>query len=290
MQPAITFFYGKKAVLASINQVRTVFMFYKKIFLFLMIAAVSMSLLSSVSFTTIEEDISGSFVVRADMSSNAGTIDVVKTVANIKVEALTDSMALRIEENVDRASKEIYAAYLKAEEERKIAEEAARQAELAKIAEEEARKAEEKAEAESKAAAGSSGGPGLSGIEAEILNLVNNTRAQHGLSILSPSQVLIDLARIRSNDMVTRNYFSHYTPDGQNIKHLLNQYGVSYRNFGENLGNASPANYGTPGAFINAWMNSPSHRDNMLKGYYTSIGVGIVDGGGRRVVTVLFIR
>jgi uncharacterized protein YkwD len=102
--------------------------------------------------------------------------------------------------------------------------------------------------------------------------------------------MLTDLARLRSNDMVTRGYFSHYTPDGQNIKHIFAQYGVDYRNFGENLGNAKPASYGSPNAFLDAWMNSPSHRDNMLKGYYTHIGVGVVDGGGRRVVTVLFIR
>jgi uncharacterized protein YkwD len=266
-------------------------MFYKKIFLYLMIVALIVTLLSSISFTLNEEDISGSFVVRAGISSSASSNDVVQTVANIKVEALTDSVALNVEENVDDASKEIYAAYQKAEEERKIAEEKAKQAEAARIAKEEARKAEEAKKAESKAAAGSSGGAsGLSGIEAEILNLINSTRTQHGLSTLNHSQVLTDLARLRSNDMVSRNYFSHYTPDGQNIKHILNQHGVSYRNFGENLGNAKPANYGTPGAFLNAWMNSPSHRDNMLKDYYTSIGIGVVDGGGRRVVTVLFIR
>jgi uncharacterized protein YkwD len=260
-------------------------MFLRKIFLFLMIVAVSISLLSSVSFTLNSQDISGSFVVRAGISSSHSTNHVVKTVASIKVEALTDSVVINIEKNVDRTSKQIYAAHKKAEEEKRLAEEKAK-AEAARIAEE-ARKAEEA----SKAAAGSSGGAsGLNGIEAEILHLINSIRANHGLSTLNHSQVLTDLARLRSNDMVARNYFSHYTPEGTNITNIFNQHGVSYKNFGENLGNAKPANYGTPGALLNAWMNSPSHRDNMLKGYYTSIGVGVVDGGGRRVVTVLFIR
>ena len=174
----------------------------------------------------------------------------------------------------DRASKDIYAAYKKAEEER-IRQEAKKQE-------------ERKAASSNTSLSGTS--VNFSGLEAEILNLINSTRAAHGLSILSPNQMLTDLARLRSNDMVSRNYFSHYTPDGQNIKNIFSQYGVSYKNFGENLGNASPANYGSPQAFLNAWMNSPSHRDNMLKGYYTLIGVGVTDGGGRRVVTVLFIR
>ncbi|MCD4669379.1 MAG: CAP domain-containing protein, partial [Actinomycetia bacterium] len=127
-------------------------------------------------------------------------------------------------------------------------------------------------------------------LEAEILSLINSTRAAHGLSALSANQMLTDLARLRSNDMISRNYFSHHTPDGKNIKHIFSDYGVVYKNFGENLGNASPAGYGSPKAFLNAWMDSPGHRDNMLRSNYSLIGVGVTDGGGRRVVTVLFIR
>ena len=258
-------------------------MFLKKIFLFLMMVAVCISLLSSVSFTTQKDDISASFVVRASIDSTIDTKDIVKTVANIRVEALTGPIAEGIEDNVDRASKDIYKAYLRAEEERK---EAARQAELARIAEEQAKKKEEL----SKAAGGSSGGAGLSGIEAEILNLINSKRAEVGLSQLALDQSLINVARARCQCMATNNYFSHYAPDGSTFFTLLRNNGISWINAGENLGNASPASYGSPGAFLNAWMNSPSHRDNMLKGYYTNIGVGVVDGGGRRVVTVLFIR
>jgi uncharacterized protein YkwD len=249
-------------------------MFREKIFSFLMLAAVSILLVSSASLTTDNKQSPASFAVRASLESKDIAKDIVKTVANIKVEALTDSIATKVEENVDKASRDIYQAKL-------AQEEARRQAEAERIA-------RERQEAQVKASQAASSS--LSGIEAEVLNLINSTRAQHGLSQLTPNQALIDLARIRSNDMVAKNYFSHYTPEGTNIKHLLNQYGVRYANFGENLGNASPASYGSPGAFLNAWMNSPSHRDNMLKGYYTSIGVGVVDGGGRRVVTVLFIR
>lgn len=130
----------------------------------------------------------------------------------------------------------------------------------------------------------------LNELEAAILHIINTVRVSNGLDALSPNQMLTDLARLRSQDMVTRNYFSHHTPDGKNIKHIFAEYGVTYRNFGENLGRSTPASSGTPEAFGSAWMNSPSHRDNMLKAYYRLIGVGVVDGGGKRVITVLFIR
>ena len=112
-------------------------MFKKKIFLFLMAAAVSTLLLSSVSFTTEVADVSGSFVVRASIANKGADTPVVKTVANIKVEALTGSLVSSVEENVEKASKDIYAAYKKAEEER------IRQEEARKLAAEQAKKAEE---------------------------------------------------------------------------------------------------------------------------------------------------
>ncbi len=90
--------------------------------------------------------------------------------------------------------------------------------------------------------------------------------------------------------MVSRGYFSHYSPEGSTFFNIMRDSGISWANAGENLGNAAPANWGTPSAFINAWMNSASHRDNMLRGHYKYIGVGIVDGGGRRVITTIFLN
>ena len=70
-------------------------MFKKKIFLFLMVVAVSTLILSSISFTNEVKDVSGSFVVRASINSSNIDTPVVKTVANIKVEALTGSLVRR---------------------------------------------------------------------------------------------------------------------------------------------------------------------------------------------------
>jgi len=261
------FFLCHKAVSQASIVRETVFMFREKKITILFIALLAVLILASASFSYEVSDVSGSFVVRADFDSNNPGTHVVKMTARLKVEALTGPVADSVEHNLEKASSDIYKAKIKADEARR--------------------------QQRSKAASSTnlSATPvNFTSLEAEIVNLINSTRQSHGLSTLSCNQMLTDMARSRSGDMVSRGYFSHFTPEGQNIKHMLSQYRVSYMNFGENLGNATPAGYGTPQAFLNAWMNSPSHRANMLKDYYTFIGVGIADGGGRRVVTVLFIR
>jgi len=130
----------------------------------------------------------------------------------------------------------------------------------------------------------------LSEFEAEVLYLINTIRVSNGLGALEPDQMLTDIARSRCNDMIANSYFSHYTPDGRNIFNIFRENGVSYVNAGENLGQSSPASSGTPEAFANAWMASSTHKANILRSVYSKIGIGIVDGGGRRVVATVFIN
>jgi len=130
----------------------------------------------------------------------------------------------------------------------------------------------------------------LNEFEAAVLYLINTIRVSNGLGALEPNQMLTDIARSRCNDMIVNSYFSHYTPDGRNIFNIFRENGVSYVNAGENLGQSSPASSGTPEAFANAWMASPTHKANILRSVYSKIGIGIVDGGGRRVVATVFIN
>jgi len=128
----------------------------------------------------------------------------------------------------------------------------------------------------------------LSELEATVLYLINTIRVSNGLGALQANQMLTNIARSRCNDMIANSYFSHYTPNGQNIFNILRKNEVAYLNAGENLGNSSPPSHGTPDAFANAWMASPSHKANILRSVYTKIGIGVVDGEGRRVVTTVF--
>jgi len=128
----------------------------------------------------------------------------------------------------------------------------------------------------------------LNAYEQQILNQINAIRAANGLNALAPNQALTDIARSRSADMLSRGYFSHYTPEGTNIFNILKANGIGYRNAGENLAHSMPASAGSPEVFANAWMNSPTHAANILRPQYRSIGIGVAENNGRRVVTTVF--
>jgi len=124
--------------------------------------------------------------------------------------------------------------------------------------------------------------------EHQVAALINNYRVSNGLEPLAFDSTLIDVAKQRSSDMLDRNYFSHYTPEGTNVFNVLKGAGYSYRYAGENLAQCQPASIGSADAFLNAWINSASHNQNMLRAQYTKIGVGMVENGSRRVVTTVF--
>jgi len=230
--------------------------------------------LVSVSFSTKVAKVSSSFACTTSVARSTSKAEIVETVANIKVEGLTADILTGIEDNLKSSTKEIYEVKQKAIAEAKAI----------------ARAKAQEAKAQSEATKAVTSGANLNGLEAQMLNLINNVRAQHGLGQLTVVQSLTDIARTRCQDMVSRGYFSHYTPEGTTFFNIMRNNGISWSNAGENLGNSNPASYGTPNAFINAWLGSPSHRDNMLRSHYKYIGVGIIDGGGRRVVTTIFLN
>jgi len=132
--------------------------------------------------------------------------------------------------------------------------------------------------------------PASESAEASLIHMINHIRADRGLQILIPSSILNAIARSRSQDMVSRGYFSHYTPEGKNIGIILQENGVMYACCAENLSQASPPSWGSPGAVINMWMGSNSHRANLLNPHFGQMGIGIADAGGRRVVTLVLIN
>lgn len=111
--------------------------------------------------------------------------------------------------------------------------------------------------------------------EQEVIRLVNEIRAQNGLSALTYNWELSRVARYKSQDMVDNRYFSHTSPTYGTPFQMIRSFGLSYRSAGENIA------YGqrTPQAVVNAWMNSSGHRANILSSSYTQIGVGYVADG-----------
>jgi len=118
--------------------------------------------------------------------------------------------------------------------------------------------------------------------ELAFLNLINDARIKNNLNPLSPNTGLMEFAKSRCEDMVARNYFSHYTPEGKRPKHYLP--------IGEILGRAKPISCGTPENFLNAWLDSQSHREVILNPNYKKIGIATADDNNTRIVTIIFSR
>jgi uncharacterized YkwD family protein/spore coat assembly protein SafA len=115
----------------------------------------------------------------------------------------------------------------------------------------------------------------ITNYEQEVVRLVNEIRARNGLGILTYDWELSRVARYKSQDMKDKNYFSHTSPTYGSPYQMMQQFGITYRTAGENIARG----YATPQAVVNAWMNSPGHRANILNASYTRIGVGYVASG-----------
>jgi len=114
----------------------------------------------------------------------------------------------------------------------------------------------------------------LTADEQEMLNLVNQARVQNNLPELKIDMEVTNVARIKSQDMIDNNYFSHNSPTYGSPFDMMKDFGISYVKAGENI-----AGNQTVAAAHEALMNSPGHRENFLSPDYTHIGIGIVDGG-----------
>lgn len=112
--------------------------------------------------------------------------------------------------------------------------------------------------------------------ELAFLNLINDTRIENNLNPLMPSQKLMDIAKLRCEDMIARNYFSHYTPEGKRIK------------YGEILGKSNFE--ATPEMFLDTWLDSQSHKEVILNPNYKKIGIAIIDNNDIRIVTIILSR
>ena len=114
---------------------------------------------------------------------------------------------------------------------------------------------------------------GLTSDEIEVFNLINQQRTNNGLSPLKIDPELQRVARIKAQDMVDNNYFSHTSPTYGSPFDMMKSFKISYKTAGENIaGNSSNS------AAVTAWMNSPGHRANILNSNFNYTGVGVVTG------------
>lgn len=104
----------------------------------------------------------------------------------------------------------------------------------------------------------------------QVVTLVNRIRVANGLNKLTTYDKLTEVAQLRAKEIETN--YSHTRPDGTKCFTALEDAGIRSVTAGENIAKG----YSTPEKVVDAWMNSPGHRANILNPSYTMIGVGYV--------------
>ena len=126
----------------------------------------------------------------------------------------------------------------------------------------------------------------FSAFQKEVVRLVNVERAKKGLKELKFNEKLSNVATIKSQYMINKNYFSHTSPTYGSPFDMMKQFNISYRYAGENIAKGQK----TPAQVVEAWMNSKGHRENILNANFTEIGVGVAkDANGSLYWTQMFI-
>lgn len=119
----------------------------------------------------------------------------------------------------------------------------------------------------------------------EIVRLTNRERLAQGLPEVRLDTKLSAAAAQKAADMVAHDYWAHVSPQGTQPWYFVTNSGYAYKYAGENLAR----DFSDPDSVVKAWMNSPTHRENLLSSRYQDIGIAVVDGqlGGRDTTLVV---
>ncbi len=130
-------------------------------------------------------------------------------------------------------------------------------------------------------------GSPLKSLEDEVVRLVNIERAKYGLPPLKSNWQAARCARMKSQDMIDKKYFSHTSPTYGSPFTMMQSFGLKFSAAAENIA------YGqkTPQEVMKSWMNSPGHKENILSKTVTEIGVGAAkSSNGTLYWTQMFLK
>lgn len=103
----------------------------------------------------------------------------------------------------------------------------------------------------------------------QIVAATNKARVAEGLSALTVDPELTKAAQMKADDMVANGYFAHFSPNGVTPWHWFDLAGYGYTEAGENLASG----FTTTKGVMKGWMNSPTHKANIMGAQYEEIGV-----------------
>lgn len=108
----------------------------------------------------------------------------------------------------------------------------------------------------------------------EVIRLTNIQRTGIGLAPVTENSILNAAAIAKGNDMLAKGYWAHFAPDGTSPWSFFLNFGYKYQYAGENLAR----DFSSANGAINAWMDSPTHKENILNPHYKEVGIGVVEG------------
>ena len=120
----------------------------------------------------------------------------------------------------------------------------------------------------------------------DLLNDTNIQREANGVAPLKLNSDLTHAAQMKAKDMFAKNYWAHVSPDGTTPWVFIKDSGYVYLYAGENLARG----YDSSSDVVTAWMNSPTHRENLLSPHYTDIGFAVASGNLTGSNTVLVVQ
>ncbi len=122
-----------------------------------------------------------------------------------------------------------------------------------------------------------------------MFNGHNVERRKQGLGALQLDATLVSVARQRAQDMATKGYFAHTSPSGQTAFGLLASAGFAYVTAGENIARNNYPDAQTENVAMTGFMNSPSHKENILDPNFSLVGVGVATSSdGMKYYAVVF--
>lgn len=120
----------------------------------------------------------------------------------------------------------------------------------------------------------------------DVVVETNTRRNSQGLAPLTVNSTLAKAAAAKANHMFQNNYWAHIAPDGTTPWVFISQAGYQYAVAGENLAR----DFGDTQSMVEAWMNSPTHKENIVNPKYTEIGIAVVDGILEGTETTLVVQ
>jgi len=120
----------------------------------------------------------------------------------------------------------------------------------------------------------------------ELINFANITRANYHLPTLKENPLLNEAAYLKAKDMLEKGYFAHYSPEGFSPWYWLQKIGYRYRAAGENLA----IGFVESEQVHQAWLDSPSHRQNILNPKYQEIGIAVLKGNFQGSETTIVVQ